>query len=321
MEHTLLVLADPAEPQLAMLEALPDGTDLAVGNRPEAFARAAPDATVILNWSASGDLLRAVFGMAPRVHWVHARSAGLDAVLFPELTASSVVLTNGRGVFSPPLAEFVIGAALFFAKDFRRMVRSQAAGVWDQFDVAEIAGRTMGIVGYGSIGRTLAASARAMGMRVVALRRRPELSAGDPVLEEAYAPARLHEMLGRSDYVVVAAPLTTETRGLIAEPEFAAMRPGAVLINVGRGPVVDETALVKALREGRIGGAALDVFDSEPLEPGHAFYGLDNVLLSPHCADHTPDWLERAMRFFLDNFARFVRGEPLLNVVDKRLGY
>jgi phosphoglycerate dehydrogenase-like enzyme len=322
MDHTLLVISDPTGRELAMLEELPGGTDIAVGNTPEAFANAAPDATVILNWSMGGrELLRAVFRMAPRVRWVHSRAAGLDRLLFPELIESPAILTNGRGVFSAPLAEFAIGAALFFAKDFRRMVRSQAAGAWDQFDIAQIEGRTIGIVGYGDIGRTVAEKARAMGMRVLALRCRPELSAGDPLVDEALPPARLHDLLSRSDYVVVAAPLTAETEGMIGDAELAAMRQAAVLMNVGRGPVVDEAALVRALERGSIRGAALDVFDREPLPEGHPFYRLDNVLLSPHCADHTPDWLARAMRCFLDNFARFRKGEPLRNVVDKRRGY
>jgi phosphoglycerate dehydrogenase-like enzyme len=128
-------------------------------------------------------------------------------------------------------------------------------------------------------------------------------------------------MLRRCDYVVVAAPLNDETRGLIGEAEFAAMKPTAVVINVGRGPVIDESAMISALSEGRIKGAALDVFDQEPLPQGHPFYTLENVLLSPHCADHTPDWLDNAMRFFIAQFERFRSGEPLLNVVDKKLGY
>jgi phosphoglycerate dehydrogenase-like enzyme len=128
-------------------------------------------------------------------------------------------------------------------------------------------------------------------------------------------------MFSRCDYIVVSAPLTPETRGMIGEPEFAAMKPNAVVINVGRGPVIDEAAMVRALTEKRIKGAALDVFDHEPLPAGHPLYALENVLLSPHCADHTPDWLEQAMRFFVAQFERFAKGEPLQNVVNKKLGY
>ncbi|HYW47351.1 MAG TPA: D-2-hydroxyacid dehydrogenase [Bryobacteraceae bacterium] len=319
---TVVVLADPTEPELAMLERLPPETSLAVGDSAEAFRRAAADAEVIFNWSLAGDMLREVFGMCPLVRWVHTRSAGLDNILFPELVESPVPLTNGSGVFSAPLGEFAMAAILFFAKDLRRMVRNQMAGRWEQFDIAEIEGQTLGIIGYGDIGRAVATRARALGMQVVAVKRQgPPLYNVDPLVSRIYSPDRRIEMIARCDYVVMAAPLTAETRGMIGEPEFAAMKASAVVINLGRGPVIDEAAMVRALSARRIRGAALDVFDQEPLAEGHPFYQLDNLLLSPHCADHTPDWLERAMQFFIDQFERFRKGEPLLNVVDKRRGY
>ena len=260
--------------------------------------------------------------MAPGVRWVHTRAAGIDNLLFRELVESPAVLTNGSGVFSQSLGEFVLGAILYFAKDFRRMIRSQTEGRWAPFDVVEVSGQTAGIVGYGDIGRAIATRLRAMGMRVVGMTRRgPLLYNMDSLVSRVYGPAERIEMLSQCDYVIVAAPLTPETRGLIGEAEFAAMRPGAVVINVGRGPVIDEAALVRALTENRIRGAALDVFDSEPLPQGHPLYQLENVLLSPHCADHTAGWLEAAMSFFLDNYERYRKREPLLNVVDKQLGY
>jgi phosphoglycerate dehydrogenase-like enzyme len=202
------------------------------------------------------------------------------------------------------------------------MIRNQQAGVWEPFDVMPVSGHTAGIIGYGDIGRAIAARVRPLGMTVLAVKRHvsPSLAA-DPLVEQVYGPERRFEMLSRCDYVVVAAPLTAETRGMIGEPEFAAMKSTAVVINVGRGPVIEEKALVRALSNGRIKGAALDVFDQEPLPQGHPFYQLENVLLSPHCADHTPDWLDNAMRFFVAEFERFRKGEPLLNVVDKKLGY
>ena len=319
---TVLVLSDPADRQLAMLEQLPPETTIAVGQSAEAFERTAPDASVILNWPGSRKLLREVLAMCPRVRWVHTRAAGLDHILFPELVESDVTLTNGTGVFSDILGEFAIAGILFFAKNLRAMARNQAAGEWVQVDVTEIAGQTMGIVGYGDIGRAVASRARALGMRVLAVKRHvKDGDAPDPLAEQLYPPERRIEMIGRCDYVVVAAPLTAETRGLIGEAEFAAMKPTALAINLGRGPVIDELAMTRALSENRIRGAVLDVFDTEPLPAGHPFYGMENVLLSPHCADHTPDWLERAMQAFLDNFERFRKGEPLANVVDKRMGY
>jgi len=319
---TVVVLANPNEPQLAMLEALPPETTIAVGNSAEAFQRAAPEASIIFNWSGSGALLREVLGMCPNVRWVHCRAAGLDDLLSPELIAHSVPLTNGSGVFSPPLGEFVLGAILYFAKDFRRLIRNQAAGVWEQFDVAEVSGQTAGIVGYGDIGRAVATRLKAMGMNVLALRRTvAPAGAVDPLVSKYYGTDRLREMIAQCDYVVVTAPLTAETRGMIGAAEFAAMKPSAVMINVGRGAVIDEPAMIDALIGKRILGAALDVFAIEPLPAGHPFYKLENVLLSPHSTDHTVDWLERAMQFFLVQFERFAKGEALLNVVDKKRGY
>jgi phosphoglycerate dehydrogenase-like enzyme len=322
MENTtIIVLANPAEATLALLEALPPDVTVAAGDSLEAFAATLEQATVVFSWSVAGKLLEDVFARTPRLRWVHSRAAGLDGVLFPALAASPVPLTNGRGVFSQPLGEFVVGAALFFAKDFRRMLHSQQAGKWDQFDVQVVDGQTMAIVGYGDIGRAIASRARALGMKVLALRRRPAQSEGDPLVDEVFGPERKHEMLARADYVVAAAPLTAETRGMIGAAEFAVMKRTAVVMNVGRGPVIEEAALIRALQENRIRGAALDVFDREPLPDAHPYYTLENVLLSPHCADHTPEWLADAMRFFLDQFGRFQTGQPLLNIVEKQRGY
>jgi phosphoglycerate dehydrogenase-like enzyme len=236
---------------------------------------------------------------------------------------SVVVLTNGLGVFSPALGEFVLAAILYFAKDIRRMIRNQNAGVWEPFDVQPLAGSTVGIVGYGDIGRAVAARVHALGMNVLAVRRHVAVKDGgsDPLVEQVFPPERRIEMISRCDYIVVATPLTSETRGAIGVPEFAAMKPTAVVVNVGRGPVIDEQELIDALSSKRIKGAALDVFDQEPLPQGHVFYKLDNVLLSPHCADNTPDWLEQSMELFIAQFERFRKGEALLNVVDKKLGY
>jgi phosphoglycerate dehydrogenase-like enzyme len=318
----ILVLADPAEPQLAMLEKQLAGVKAIAGNSVEAFEQAAVDAGVLFNWSGSLALFRNVFGICPNLRWVHSRSVGLERSLFPELVDSPVLLTNGSGVFSASLGEFALAAILYFAKDLRRMIRNQTAGVWEAFDVMPVTGHTVGIIGYGDIGRAIAARVRPLGMTVLALKRHASPTSGtDPLVEQTYSPERRMEMLSRCDYVVVAAPLTSETRGMIGGPEFAAMKPTAVAINVGRGPVINEEALVSALSNGRIKGAALDVFDQEPLPQGHPFYKLENVLLSPHCADHTPDWLDNAMRFFIEQFRRFRKGEPLLNVVDKKLGY
>jgi phosphoglycerate dehydrogenase-like enzyme len=324
-DDTILVLVSPAEPaeaQLAMLTELISDVNITAGNSVEAFEEAAVHASVLFNWSGSLELFKRVFAMCPNLLWVHSRSVGLERTLFAELKESAVPLTNGAGVFSASLGEFTLGAILYFAKDFRRMVRNQMAGVWEAFDVLWVSGQTVGIIGYGDIGRAIAERVRALGMTVLAVRRHaPPSRSADPMVAQTYTPDRRLEMISRCDYVVVAAPLTLETRGMIGEAEFASMKRTSVVINVGRGPVINEEAMIAALSSGQIRGAALDVFDHEPLPAGHPFYKLENVLLSPHCADHTPDWLDNAMKFFIEQFERFLKGEPLLNVVDKKLGY
>jgi phosphoglycerate dehydrogenase-like enzyme len=231
-------------------------------------------------------------------------------------------LTNGTGVFSASLGEFVLGAILYFAKDFRRMIRNQKAGIWEPFDVMAVSGQTVGIIGYGDIGRAVASRVRPLGMKVLAVKRNlSTLRSADPLVDQVYGPENRTGMISCCDYVVVSAPLTSETSGLIGEQEFAAMKPSAVVINVGRGPIIDEQALIETLSVGKIKGAALDVFDHEPLPNSHPFYKFENVLLSPHCADHTPDWLDQAMQLFIAQYERFQKGEQLLNVVDKKLGY
>ncbi len=312
----VLVLAANADEQLHMLQDLPH----VVGNSPSAFVQAAPEAAAIFHWSGSRDLLRSVFLSSPKVRWVHSRSAGLDTVLFPELVASPVLLTNGSGVFSQSLGEFALAMVLYFAKDFPRMIRSQRARRWEQFDVDAIAGQSAGIVGYGDIGRAVAARLRAMGMKVLALKRHPPATP-DPLIARFYRPSELLDMLAECDYVVASAPLTAETRHMLSDAQFAAMKPSAVVINVGRGPVVDQMALVRAVHEHKIRGAGLDVFEQEPIPEDDPVWSLENVFISPHCADHTHDWLDQAMRFFLRQYQRFQNGESLENVVDKVLGY
>jgi phosphoglycerate dehydrogenase-like enzyme len=320
-DKPLIVLTAPGDRSIPFLAELRQMATIIVGDSGRDFADAAVHAEIVLNWSGSLALLREVFLMSAHVRWIHSRSAGLEQSLFPELIESEVSVTNGSGVFSPSLGEFALAAILYFAKDFRRMIRNQVAGVWEPFDVTMVSGQTLGIVGYGSIGRAVAARARALEMNVLGLRRVPQTRTEDSLIDEVYESKQILEMLPRCDYVVVTLPLTEQTRGLIGDAEFAVMKKNAVVINVGRGPTVDEGAMIKALSQRRIRGAALDVFDQEPLPQGHPFYSLENVLLSPHCADHTSDWHDNAMRFFIEQLERFRRGETLLNVVDKASGY
>jgi phosphoglycerate dehydrogenase-like enzyme len=324
---TLLVIGDPAAGYLKPLAALPPETRIIVSRDRARLREAAPEADVILNGDfLDPTLLTETFPYATRVRWVHALMAGVDKVLSPEIVASNVPMTNGRGLFRRALAEWTVGAMVYFAYDFRRLMRNQEAGRWESFDHPTLFGRTLGIVGYGSIGQAIAKRARAFGMRIVILRR--SQSAADPLVDQAYTPDQLNAMLAECDYVAVTTPLTAETRGMIGAAQIAAMKPSAVLINVGRGAVIDEAALIAALEAGpegpksaKVRGAALDVFTTEPLPAGHPFYAMENVLLSPHTADRSPESRSGAVQFFIENLERFSKGEPLKNVVDKHAGY
>jgi phosphoglycerate dehydrogenase-like enzyme len=165
--------------------------------------------------------------------------------------------------------------------------------------------------------------AKPLGVKIYALRRNPERSAADPLLDRIFPASKMHEMLGEIDVLLASAPLTPETHHLISDEAFQAMRPSAIVINVGRGPVIHEAALIRALLAKRVAGAALDVFEEEPLPADSTLWGMDNVLISPHCTDRTvnPDWLDLSMQCFVENFWRFVKGQPLENVVDKKAGY
>lgn len=312
----VLVLATHHDPQLAMLGSVSH----VVGATFDDLAGSVAEAAAILHWSGSRETLRRVFLASPKLRWVHSRNAGVDSLLFPELIESPIPLTNGSGIFSQSLGEFALAAILYFAKDFPRMLRNQRLRQWEQFDVEEISTQTVGIVGYGDIGRAVATRVKVMGMKVFALKRHAPVE-GDPFIDQFYAPPQMHQMLSACDYVVVAAPLTNETLHMISDAEFAAMKPSAIVINVGRGPVVDQAALLRALAAKQIRGAGLDVFEHEPIPKSDPIWSFDNVLISPHTADHTSTWLDQAMQFFIEQYERFLKNEPLENVVNKHLGY
>ncbi|HTH41593.1 MAG TPA: D-2-hydroxyacid dehydrogenase [Terracidiphilus sp.] len=312
----VLAISDANDPQLAMLADIPHY----LINSAATLQAAPRDAEVILHWSGPRDMVRSAFLASPNLRWLHSRSAGLDSMLFPELVQSPIPVTNGTGVFSQSLGEFALAVILYFAKDIRRLLRNQEACRWEQYDMEELPGQTVGIVAYGDIGRAVASRVHAMGMRVLALKRHAP-SSPDPWIERFYGPHQLHAMLSECDYVVVAAPLTAETRHMIGDDAIAVMKPNAVVINVGRGPVIHQAALVRALAAGKIKGAGLDVFEHEPIPPDDPIFKLPNVLISPHTADHTKDWLNQAMRFFLEQYQRFSNGQPLENIVEKHLGY
>lgn len=256
---------------------------------------------------------------ADRLRWLHIASAGVDPVLFPGLQESDVVLTNSRGVFDGAIAEYVLGVVLAFAKDFVRSWDLQRRRQWKHRESERIAGRRVLVVGTGPIGRSIARMVRAAGMSVAGVGRRPR--EGDPDFGDVYASTDLARHLPEADYVVAVAPLTEQTKGMFDAEAFAAMKPGARFVNVGRGELVVTSDLVGALRDGSLGGAALDVFDAEPLPPESPLWTMENVLISPHMSGDFVGWRNTLVEVFADNFRRWRAGEPLRNVVDKQLGY
>jgi phosphoglycerate dehydrogenase-like enzyme len=318
---TVLVLADPAAPALKELDALGPGVTVKIGKTADALGDSVAGARVLFNWTGSKPEVLRIMERAPNLEWIHAMYAGLDRSLFPELIQSKIPLTNGSGVFSQSLGEFVMLGILYFAKNMPRRMEAKAEHRWDVFDNVEISKQTVGIVAHGDIGRAVAWRAKALGMRVLALRKDPSPRAGDEHVDRIYAASELHAMLPECDYVAVTAPLTPATTGLIGKREFELMKPSAVILNAGRGPVINEAAMIEALQTKRIRGAALDVFDVEPLPADSPLWSLDNVLLSAHCADHVEGWVESAVIFFIEQFKRWKNGEPLRNIVDKHAGY
>ncbi|MBY0502569.1 MAG: D-2-hydroxyacid dehydrogenase [Bryobacteraceae bacterium] len=319
--HTVLVLGNPTARHLRLLDQLPPETNVAVGETLEAFANLAPQADVIFQTSTDSSLWPALHAMTPQLKWVHSLWVGVDKLLTPEFLASPVPLTNARGAYSKSLAEFCILGILFHAKNVRRLLRQEAAAHWEKFDSTEIYGQTLGIIGYGDIGKEIAKRGQGMGLKVHALRRNPAQSVGDAVLEKSYGPGQMHEMLAVCDYVALALPHTPDTVGVMGKQEFAAMKRSAVVLNVGRGTAINEAELIAALEAGTIAGAALDVFESEPLPASSPLWKMDNCFISPHTADNTHTWLDDSTQIFVDNFRRYAAGEPLRNIVDKQAGY
>jgi phosphoglycerate dehydrogenase-like enzyme len=280
------------------------------------------DAEIYVPGPWSEEVLRA----AKRLRWVHFRWAGVEEELFPEFVTSDVIATNCADIFSIPIAEHVLGMILMFARNLHSSIRLTPADpdtartirheISD--DVRELGGATVGIIGFGGIGRAVAERARCLGMRVIAMRRRPEPT---PLADKIWGPEGLNELLAQSDYVVISTPLTPETRNLIGAKELALMQPDAVLINVARGAIVDEPALIAALQTGKLRGAGLDVTTEEPLPATSPLWTMQNVILTPHYAGSSPMTRMRQMARLVENLRRYVSGQPLIGVVDKQAGY
>jgi len=281
---------------------------------PEVF-----DVDAILIWNPLSGILRENWSRFGRLRWVHTGSAGVERVLFPELAASDVVLTNSRYVFDEALAEYTIALMLALSKDLLTTFRHQGEHRWVPRETAKLSGKAALMLGVGPIARRTAQLAKALGMSVRGIGRTAR--GGDPDFGEIASPDELHTLFADADYVVMVLPSTPQTQGMVDAAAVAALKPTARLINVGRGSALDQDALCDALRAGRLAGAALDVMRPEPLPADSPLWDVPNLIISPHMAgDHT-GWQRDIADLFLRNLERFLRDEPLLNVVDKTLGY
>lgn len=300
-------------PQLEIVQ-LPDYSDVGEQIR---------DADAALAWSLRPEQFHA----ARKLRWIHSTAAAVHQLMFAELVASDVVVTNSRSVHGPVVAEQALALMFAVARKIPAAVRFQLRHVWAQEQMwregpvpGELQGATLGLIGLGSIGCEIAKRAATLGMRVLAAREHPERGEAEGV-EAVYGPAQLADLLGASDYVVLAAPVTPATRSLIDAKRLAQMRPTACLVNVGRGVLVDEAALADALRQKKIAAAALDVLEKEPLPPDSPLWDMENVLITPHTGSVTARLWERQYALISENVRRFLAAEPLLGVVDKSKGY
>ena len=316
---TVAILGARSDDPPAGVEPISEHASLRFAVGAEELERVIEGSEALLVWDFRSTELRDAWHRADKLRWVHVAGAGVDAVLFPELVESAVVVTNSRGVFDRSIAEYVLGLMLLFAKDFRRSLEFQQHRKWVHRETEMLVGKKLLVVGAGPIGRMISRQARCIGMESSAVAKTER--SGDADFGRVFSSGQLDEALPEADYVVIAAPLTSQTWGMFGAAEFERMKPGARLINVGRGPIVDEPALMEALREGRIAGAALDVFLEEPLPEDSPLWDMPQVVVSPHMSGDFVGWLEALGELFVENFWHWVQGDELLNVVDKERGY
>ena len=260
-----------------------------------------------------------------KLKWIHFGSAGIEDSLFSSLLKSKTIITNSSGIHADPVSEFVMARILYFAKQFNSCEKFYKNREWNQWEIAKkmqnLKNKTIGIIGFGSIGKAIASKAKSFGMRIIATRRLQKKIENKKSIDYLIPLTNLDFLLKESDYIIISCPLTKMTRGMISENEFKKMKKTSYIINIARGPIVDESYLIKNLKENKIAGAALDVFDQEPLPKNNELFKLDNVLLSPHISGNFPNYNELVMNIFKDNYYRFENKKPLKNRVCKKRLY
>jgi phosphoglycerate dehydrogenase-like enzyme len=335
MKIVSTVALQPAH-RTAILHAVP-GADLAdrqCRTVEEVSELVAGGCDVLLTFRVPNDIA----SRAPTLKWIQLLSAGADHVLTGPLKDTAIPIATASGIHATPIAEYTLGSMLAYAHRIHLAIRAQVRREWMRSgafmaSVDDMRGKTLGIIGYGSIGRETARLAAAFGMKVIALKRNPSdrvdagwcpAGLGDPegkIPARYFGPDEREAILRESDYLSVTLPLTDHTRKFIGEREFAAMKPGAYIVNIGRGEVIDERAMATALSAKKIGGAGLDVFEHEPLEAGSPLWDMENVILTPHISGANRGYMDKACELFAENLKRSVAGRPLLNLIDPKLGY
>jgi phosphoglycerate dehydrogenase-like enzyme len=319
--NSILVMVskqDISESHIQEIQRLAPDRNVIVSDNPTEIAPLMDEVEIATGW-----VPRDVLSGLKNLRWFQQWGAGADWLFkYPEYMEKDFILTNVSGLHAIPISEHIISLVLALGRDLSKAIQAQAKREWtghEDFKVFELPGKTMVLVGVGAIGERTAEIATSLGMRVFGIRRNPDRPANG--VEAIFAPSQLPELLPHADFLVITAPLTSETRGIIGDPELRAMPSSAYIINIGRGGIIDESALVHALKDGWIAGAGLDVFENEPLLPDSPLWDMDNVIITPHYAGKTPYYAARAIEIFINNLQRYQAEEPMVNLVDKALGY
>jgi len=309
---------------LAVIRAAAPGSRLVSISREGLADGPIDDVEVLLHGWLAADAYERLLARAPDLSWVHSAAAGIERLLTPAGQARGLTITNGRGVFSRPIAEYVVMMVLAVNRRLPQLLELAAERTWQPLEGRELRDTTLGIIGFGSIGRAVAELAAPFEPRILATRRSGALRAGEPALPpgvELAGPEAFGDVVAASDFVILAVPLTPETEDLVDDRVLALMKRTAWLVNISRGRLIVERALLRALREGTIGGAVLDAFREEPLQPDSGFYGLPNAIVTPHTSWSSGRVLDRTLELFAENLRRYAAGEPLLNTADPGAGY
>lgn len=311
----VLVFATLEERHIAQLRSVDPRVRVVAATDLARAIELAPQAEIMVGWNVPREAVQ----RAPKLRWIHSTAAGVDQLLHPEVLEREIVITSSSGIHQP-LVEHVFAMVLALTRRLHIAIRNQVHRRWERRQATgdEVRGKTMGVLGLGHIGAEIAEKAHVFGMRVIGTKRTP---ADVPHVDRIYPPDELREVLRASDVVVIALPLTSDTRGLLGEAAFRAMKRTALVVNIGRGPIVQEAALVRALQEGWIGGAGLDVFEREPLPADSPLWGMEHVIITPHVSGGWPGYMDAAIPLLCDNLRRYLDGAPMRNLVDKARGY